>query len=124
MATYGDIVSIDAVTGVQTRTPVDNAWIRANTRQVVLSADKVSITADGVDQAIVTAQLKTLPLLDDMTEAISEAVTLDFEVDGVLHRMVLDAQGALQFALDTKRAGTYTVQCQTINSNVLTITAV
>lgn len=124
MATYGDLMSVNIATGVETRTPVDDAWIRANTRQIVLSANKVSITADGVDQAIVTAQLTTLPLLDDSVENISEAVTLDFEVDGVRHRMVLDAQGALQFALDTTRAGTYTVQCVTINSNVLTITAV
>lgn len=122
MATYGELSSFDYATGVETRVPIDNAWLRANTRQVVLSADLTTIAVGAI--ATISAQLSTLPLLDDTVETIAESVVMVFNIDGKSERLTLDGTGLVVFTVKPVTAGTYQITCESVPSNTLMIVAV
>jgi hypothetical protein len=122
MAVYGDLSSFDFNTGVETRVPVDNAWIRANTRQVLLTADTTNVAVGGV--VTITAQLQTMPLLDDTVENVAESVPLVFVLDDRRERLTLDGAGAVTFTVKPVTAGTYSIRCDNVTSNSISITAV
>lgn len=123
MATY-EIQEVQEQTRVVRRILTDDEVKVYFPPQVVLSADKLTVTADGVDFATITAQLKSVPLSDN-TQAnlpISQKIYLliaDVEVE-----LTTDANGSAAHEVALTDTGTYSVTARNLTSNTLTLTGV
>lgn len=97
--------------------PVDDAWRLANRpNQVQLTADKTSITADGIDSSLISAQLQN-PLGEDLEE--QQAITIYVDDDPI--EVMLDANGQGELAISAIEAGTITIQALVPDSNLIEI---
>ena len=71
----------------------DDAFILANWQQALLTADKLSVAADGVDFAVVTVQLKSYPLNDDSVIDLQRAIPVVLDCGGEFFTVLTDANG-------------------------------
>jgi hypothetical protein len=109
----------------KTYIPVDNAWVLANKQNTLnLTSDKSQITADGLDYATVTVQLKTPRLTDDSYNDVvwSGEVTLNDGLEDIAVSLT-DGVGTLQVASDAP-ATIVLVGVSLQSANPLTIEAV
>jgi len=58
-----------------------------------LTADKLRLTADGIDEVVVTVELVSAPLTDDSQASFKRAEMVAMLVDGVETILQLDAMG-------------------------------
>lgn len=92
--------------------------------QVALSANKYTVSADGVDFVTITAQLKSVPLTDGTQINLALVHTVLLVVVGMEITLETDANGCVTHELDFADAGVYAVHVQNLHSNRLEITAV
>ena len=122
---YADRVEVNLQTGVITTQAADDAWVRASTRQVLISADKMTLLADNTDTATVTVQLSTHALVSTGLPAnVSESVPLTLSIDGVNTDIQTDGSGRYQFTVTTAQTGAYDIYCANVYGNTLSITGV
>lgn len=92
--------------------------------QVALTADKLTVTADGVDFVTITAQLKSVPLSDDTQADLPLVHPIVLIVDETEISAETDANGRASFELEFEDKDTYEVSVKFLNANPLTIQAV
>lgn len=123
MAIY-TIQESDGSGGVKTRTLTDQEALTYFPPQVALSANKTTISADGVDFALITLQLKSVPLSDNSQQnlRLSQKVVLfvaELEVE-----LTTDSNGLATHEIAARDSGSYTMSAKNFGSNSLTIQAV
>lgn len=122
---YADRVVIDLQTGEIREVPVDNEWVLANRdRTIELSLDRGQIQANGVDTALLSIQYQTPLLIDGSHDPIREIVTVTIRLGDEEIEVTTDDQGFAQEPLTAAEPGEYEIECFSMPSNVLTLTAV
>ena len=87
----------------QVSIPVTDEWVRANkSNQWLLTTDKVNITSDGIDTAIITIQRVTALLTDGITREVVPGI-------GIVRLGVVDSEDYEFINLDINGAGTDTI---------------
>lgn len=102
----------------------DNEVLTYFPPQVVLSANKTTIAADGVDFALVTLQFKSVPLANDQQQNLPIAQKVIIFVAEVEVELTTNAQGMATHEVAARDAGAYTITAKNHASNTLTIQAV
>lgn len=121
-----DLSATDPLTGQAqiTEIDVDDSWVRENTRQLLLTADKLSVLANGSDAATISVQLATMPLVSSgLAENVAETVTVQFMIDGRAQKLQLDDKGFGQFKITASAAGRFLIRDISVNGATLEITA-
>jgi hypothetical protein len=78
---YSNIIEFNSETGTIVEIPVTNEWVLENRPNVVtIQLSKGTVTADGVDSATMTVQLKTPLLIDGTQSNVNSIVDLVFSV--------------------------------------------
>lgn len=106
------------------RTLLDDEVLTYFPPQVVLSANKTTIAADGVDFALVTLQFKSLPLANDQQQNLPIAQKVVLIVADVEVELTTNAQGLATHEIAARDAGTYTISAKNHAGNALVIQAV
>jgi len=124
MAEYGDQVTFDFKTGKEIRVPADDAWVIENIRTIELSADKLTIKADGEDVTVVTIKLKTGELVSKPEKRdILDDVIIGIVADGEMYGVPL-IMGEGEIALNAVFAGKYAITVDGLSHNELIIEVV
>lgn len=90
--------------------------------RVSFSADKTTITGDGTDTAVITAQLVSAPLTNDSQVNIAQSIIVIIDIDGEEHTVTLDENGAFSVDFDSVASGsTVAIKATNYPSNILEI---
>ncbi len=108
----------------ETQVPVTDDWVldcKPNT--LLLTADKTTITANGIDTATITIQLRTPILTDSTYNNIAEAVTVQLMIDDEIATVELDTNGSGSVGVASDEVGVFSVSGENYGSNIIEITA-
>lgn len=105
------------------RTLTDQEAIALFAPQAALSANKTNITADGVDFALITIQLKSVPLSNNQQQNLALVHKVILAIDETSVELTTDGNGQATHEIAATDAGTYSVRTTNLASNALTITA-
>lgn len=92
--------------------------------QVLLSANKQTIAADGVDFATINVQIKSVPLSNNLQDNLSIAQKVVLLIADIEVELLTDNTGFATHEIAANDAGVYNVSARNLASNVLTITGV
>lgn len=106
------------------RTLTDQEALTYFPPQIVLSANKTTIAADGVDFALVTLQFKSVPLLDNQQQNLPIAQKVILFVAEVEVELTTNAQGLATHEIAARDVGSYPISAKNHAGNTLTIQAV
>jgi len=123
MATY-TIQETSALSGTTQRTLTDVEAKIYFPPQALLSANKTTITADGVDFALISVQLQSVPLSDDSQENLPIAQKVMLLISDIEVELTTDNTGLATHEIAANDAGAYAVSTRNLASNTLMITGV
>lgn len=113
----------DVSSGTKRIENVTDEWVIENLSPYIeLTADKTSIAADGVDKSTITIQLLSQLLSDDSRVQIAKDKKVNLLIDDKLHEVEI-INGSAIIEIGAVYARTYTIKAESLDSNVLTITA-
>lgn len=92
--------------------------------QVLLSASKTTITADGVDFALITLQFKSIPLRDNQQQNLPIAQKVILFIAELEVELTTNVQGQATHEIAARDVGSYTISAKNHAGNTLTIQAV
>lgn len=110
--------------GTVARALTDTEILQSFAPQVLLSADKTTVTANGVDFVTIRVQLQSLPLSDGLPRNLSLAQKVLLQIGETIIELDTDANGYTEHELDFEDAGSFDISVQLLNGNTLTIQAV
>jgi len=120
---YGKHVIFDG--GEIREEPVTNEWLLGKSPQCWLTVDRETISANGLDTAIITIQRVTVPLLDGSQNAVYGAGKVVVLVDGEAILVELDENGTGTLEVTTIETGKFQARVNLdTQSNVIEITGV
>lgn len=99
----GEVLEVENVV-TETQTAIVKRGIGRD-RKITLSVDK-AILANGVDKAIITAQLQ-----DWQNVHIAQAVNVSFGLNGVIMDLVTDEAGLVSIEFTSLTSGLFPVSC-------------
>lgn len=102
----------------------DNEVLTYFPPQVLLSANKTTISADGADFALVTLQFKSVPLANDQQQNLPIAQKVVLFIAELEVELTTNAQGLATHEIAARDSGQYTISAKNHASNTLVIQAV
>jgi len=92
--------------------------------RVRLVVDRTTISADGVDEAVVTVELVSAPLNDDRQKAIKRSEQVVFFIDGEATIITLNGNGRETLEISAVEAGEILIEPYSHTGNSITIEVV
>lgn len=116
---------VNVSTGEITEIEVTDVWIKAwRENEILLSLSTLSIANDNVDNATLTAQLVTSPLLDLSQETVLQAKTFQLQIGDIEQEVTLDANGFWSDTITSGVIGSYVITALDMTSNQLVLEVV